>query len=171
MYAVLQVTLKDFQTTMKVAKGKESASLPKKKAAIPNTPFARSQDMEDIESGFHSSERQALLQVSCQPGFCMCFNAENLLLLYGQKTGSMIWEYCSFEYSKLHCLLQMDSCLRGCNISSDPWKTAYRSTGSALKYVLRNFTMPCRSNKQRTIWSSWMRCSTTKHSLMREIKE
>ena len=56
----LQVTLKDFQTTMKVAKGKEAASLPKKKAAVAQSPFAQSQD---TESAFHSSEQQALLQV------------------------------------------------------------------------------------------------------------
>ena len=57
----MQVTLKDFQTTMKVAKGKEAASLPKKKAAVANSPFAQSS--QDLESGFHTSERQALLQV------------------------------------------------------------------------------------------------------------
>jgi len=53
-----EVTLKDFQTTLKVAKGKEAASLPKQKkaAGVPCT------QRGDLESGDGDSEEQALLQ-------------------------------------------------------------------------------------------------------------
>lgn len=53
------MTLKDFQTTLKVAKGKEAASLPKQKkaAGVPCT------QRGDLESGDGDSEEQALLQV------------------------------------------------------------------------------------------------------------
>lgn len=57
----LQITLKDFQTTMRVAKGKEAANLPKKKPSIANTPFAHSS--QDLEGRFQDTERQVLLQV------------------------------------------------------------------------------------------------------------
>lgn len=52
-----EVTLKDFQTTLKVAKGKEAASLPKQRKAV--SPF---EQRGDVESGGGDSEKQALLQ-------------------------------------------------------------------------------------------------------------
>lgn len=52
----MQATLKDLQTTLKVAKSKEAASLPKeaKQTAVPAA--------LDLESGVNSDEHQALMQ-------------------------------------------------------------------------------------------------------------
>ena len=55
----VQATLKDFQTTMKVAKGKEAASLPKQ----PKPAASPVEEARDLESGEDPSERMALLQV------------------------------------------------------------------------------------------------------------
>ncbi len=52
----MQATLKDLQTTLKVAKSKEAASLPKeaKQTAVPAA--------LDLESGVNADEHQALMQ-------------------------------------------------------------------------------------------------------------
>ena len=55
-YTYLQATLKDLQTTLKVAKSKEAASLPKE-AKQTATPVSL-----DLESGVDADEHQALMQ-------------------------------------------------------------------------------------------------------------
>lgn len=53
----LQATLKDLQTTLKVAKSKEAASLPKEAKQTTALPVAL-----DLESGVNADEHQALMQ-------------------------------------------------------------------------------------------------------------
>ena len=53
---LFQATLKDLQTTLKIAKTKEAASLPKEAKSTPLPPASR-----DLESGVQPDEHQALL--------------------------------------------------------------------------------------------------------------
>ena len=56
--SAMQATLKDLQTTLKVAKSKEAASLPKEAKQTTALPSAAL----DLESGVNADEHQALLQ-------------------------------------------------------------------------------------------------------------
>lgn len=69
---VAQVTLKDFQTTMKVAKGREAATLPKqsRSAAVPAE--------LDLEQGEDNTEKLALLQVPETSLLCLSFSVHVL---------------------------------------------------------------------------------------------
>lgn len=53
---LFQATLKDLQTTLKIAKTKEAANLPKEAKSTPLPPASR-----DLESGVQPDEHQALL--------------------------------------------------------------------------------------------------------------
>ena len=55
--------MKDFQTTMKVAKGREAATLPKQPKPAP----AQADFAADIERGTDDTEKMALLQVCDMP--------------------------------------------------------------------------------------------------------